>query len=245
MVAEALAGHPELEAQRDETLLRAVVQVALDPPALGVGGGDDARLGGAGVDDLCGQLRIGLGVQEQPGPVGVRDPHAVDEVPRGHDEQHADRHERDRLQPGVDVPEEHVDAVSRASRTRRGARIRLGGRRIASERQGEPDDPERELAREVRDVLPGLRLGHAGGDRRPGAVALAGAGSGRPRARRAGRRRARAPDRPWPRGVQDADQDRDPEQRDEECRCPSTAPRRGSRTTSCRGRGSGAGRRRA
>ena len=41
VVAQALAGHAELEAEGDEALLRAVVQVALDAAALGVGGGDD------------------------------------------------------------------------------------------------------------------------------------------------------------------------------------------------------------
>jgi hypothetical protein len=35
-------GEAERQGDADEALLRAVVQVALDPPALGVGGGDDA-----------------------------------------------------------------------------------------------------------------------------------------------------------------------------------------------------------
>ena len=35
-------GEAERHGDRDEPLLRAVVEVALDPPALGVGGGDDA-----------------------------------------------------------------------------------------------------------------------------------------------------------------------------------------------------------
>ena len=35
-------GEPERDGHRDEPLLRAVVEVALDPPPLGVGGGDDA-----------------------------------------------------------------------------------------------------------------------------------------------------------------------------------------------------------
>ena len=34
---------PELDRERDEPLLGAVVQVALEPPALGVAGADDAR----------------------------------------------------------------------------------------------------------------------------------------------------------------------------------------------------------
>ena len=113
VVAQALAGHAELEAEGDEALLRAVVQVALDAPALGVGGGDDPRLCGAGVDHLRRELGVGLGVQEQPRPVAVRDAHAVDEVPGGDDQQRADRHEEARLGEAVDVPEQDVDPARR------------------------------------------------------------------------------------------------------------------------------------
>ena len=41
-VADAAVDHPELQRHRDEPLLRAVVEVALQPPAFGVAGGDDA-----------------------------------------------------------------------------------------------------------------------------------------------------------------------------------------------------------
>ena len=44
---EQLAGEPELHRERDEVLLRAVVQVALDLAARLVGRGDDARTRGA------------------------------------------------------------------------------------------------------------------------------------------------------------------------------------------------------
>ena len=37
---ETLAGHAEVHGQRDQPLLRAVVQVAFDPAAFGVGRGD-------------------------------------------------------------------------------------------------------------------------------------------------------------------------------------------------------------
>jgi hypothetical protein len=40
---ELLAGQREVEPQGDEPLLRAVVEVALDPPPLGVAGLEDAR----------------------------------------------------------------------------------------------------------------------------------------------------------------------------------------------------------
>ena len=40
-VVGALLGHAQVQRERDEPLLRAVVQVALDPPPLGVRRGDD------------------------------------------------------------------------------------------------------------------------------------------------------------------------------------------------------------
>ena len=41
---DALARHAQVQRDGHEPLLRAVVQVALQAPALGVGGGDDPRL---------------------------------------------------------------------------------------------------------------------------------------------------------------------------------------------------------
>ena len=60
---------PQHQRERDEPLLRAVVQVALQPPALGVARGDDARA-------RRGELRARLGVgQRLGGELGeVRDP---------------------------------------------------------------------------------------------------------------------------------------------------------------------------
>ena len=57
--ADAALDHPQLERDGDEPLLRAVVEVALEPPPLRVAGGDDALARGA-------QLRepvLGLGLQ--------------------------------------------------------------------------------------------------------------------------------------------------------------------------------------
>ena len=42
-LAEALLEHPQLHGERDEPLLRAVVQVALQPPALGHARLEDAH----------------------------------------------------------------------------------------------------------------------------------------------------------------------------------------------------------
>ena len=52
---QALLGEPEGERHADQPLLGAVVQVALDAPALLVGGGDDALAGVAQVVDALAQ----------------------------------------------------------------------------------------------------------------------------------------------------------------------------------------------
>ena len=56
VAADVGADQPQLHGERDEPLLRAVVQVALQPPPLGVAGGDDA----AGATPAPRQPRLGL-----------------------------------------------------------------------------------------------------------------------------------------------------------------------------------------
>ena len=58
VLLELRADHAQVERDRHEPLLRAVVQVALEPPALGVAGLDDARA-------RRGQLLVGVGVRER------------------------------------------------------------------------------------------------------------------------------------------------------------------------------------
>ena len=58
VLLERRADQAQVERERHEPLLRAVVQVALEPPALGVAGLDDARARG-------GQLLVGVGVRER------------------------------------------------------------------------------------------------------------------------------------------------------------------------------------
>ena len=60
VVPDAVLEQPQLQRDPDQALLRAVVQVALEPPPLGVAGGDDPLARGLEL----GQLRLGLG--EQP-----------------------------------------------------------------------------------------------------------------------------------------------------------------------------------
>ena len=58
------AGEAELQARGDEALLGAVVQVALDPAARGVGGGDDP--GARGAQLLDARELDGLAAQRRP-----------------------------------------------------------------------------------------------------------------------------------------------------------------------------------
>jgi hypothetical protein len=55
IVVDARLGDAECHRHRDEPLLRAVVEVALDPPALGVGRGDDPLPRGAQIVDAVPQ----------------------------------------------------------------------------------------------------------------------------------------------------------------------------------------------
>ncbi len=59
--------HPQLQSERDEALLRPVVQVALDPPALPVGRRDDARARGG---ELGAALGVGDGGGDELGELG-------------------------------------------------------------------------------------------------------------------------------------------------------------------------------
>jgi hypothetical protein len=61
------AGKTQREREADQPLLGTVVQVALQPPALGVTGGDDPRAGGTQVLQLRRQFRLEpLVLQRQP-----------------------------------------------------------------------------------------------------------------------------------------------------------------------------------
>ena len=62
----ALLRHPEVQRERHQPLLRAVVQVALDPPPLRVGGGDDPRARVLELGDPGGQGGVGVRAEEQP-----------------------------------------------------------------------------------------------------------------------------------------------------------------------------------
>ena len=76
VAAHARLGQPEREADPEQPLLRTVVQVALEPPALGVAGRDDPRPRGAHLGELGAQLGLQAGVLHgQPcgGPHGLEE----------------------------------------------------------------------------------------------------------------------------------------------------------------------------
>ena len=105
-LAEFGPGDPQLEAQRDEPLLGAVMEVALDPPALEIPGLDDPCARGA---DLL-ELRFDLGRQ----PIVLdRQPHGAGN--RGDQARllEEDRVVDDRGLPDA-VPLEHRDGLARA-----------------------------------------------------------------------------------------------------------------------------------
>ena len=67
-------GELEREADPEQALLRAVVEVALEPPPLGVAGLDDARAGGAYLGELGAQLGLEARVLEREARGGARPP---------------------------------------------------------------------------------------------------------------------------------------------------------------------------
>ena len=67
-----LLGHPQVERERHEPLLRAVVKVALDAAPLGVGGGDDARARVLELRHLGGELGVGVRAEQLLGEPAVQ-----------------------------------------------------------------------------------------------------------------------------------------------------------------------------
>ena len=113
---QALPGEPDTQRGRDELLLSAVVQVPLDPAALGVRGGDDA---GPGLPHL-GQLRAepvlqpGV-VQQQAQPGGDRAHHRRVQLHRPVMHDHPDRRVPDRQPPPTRAGSGHTHARGSAA----------------------------------------------------------------------------------------------------------------------------------
>ena len=91
-VADVLAlgqpplGEAELHGERDQPLLRTVVQIALQPAALRVGRGDDARPGVLQRGDARGHLGIGRGAEQRARDGDVE----RDQAPHGEQEEQPD-----------------------------------------------------------------------------------------------------------------------------------------------------------
>ena len=155
---ELALGEPQRERERDEPLLGAVVQVALQPPALLRAGLDDARAGGAQLLDAGAQLGLqplvlhrqaggGRDRAQQVGLLGQR--HVVqdradapvlehDLGPRAH--RIAVRRQLDRMAVGVDPlalvlePEDEIERAV-AERVGQPAAQRAGAGRLAERQQ--------------------------------------------------------------------------------------------------------------
>ena len=72
-----VARHPERQAQRHQALLRAVMQVTLQPAPLGVTGLDDPRPGRAHLLKLSLDLRLQPGVLQRQARRGSRHTHQL------------------------------------------------------------------------------------------------------------------------------------------------------------------------
>ena len=152
-LGEPVLGEPDRQGDGHEPLLRAVVQVALEPPALRVGRGDDPRLRGGEPLDARGQHRVRARAEHEARERGVDARERLERLhrERRREDAHEQRHER--LRQRVDLHEPVLDAL--------GDRPVVEGRRDQPERDPEQrhrdhevHDPERERDHEVDEVLP-------------------------------------------------------------------------------------------
>nr|WP_229022919.1 hypothetical protein [Actinomarinicola tropica] len=155
VVREPLLRRAELHGQGDETLLRPVVQVALDPAALGLGGVD--RRGPAGLEARHGPLDLGVGVRAQQvaGDVAQqRGPEACRPRCGEHETGEADDGGRDRPGPGTHLEEAELGRAA-------GEGADVGGQREQNRRAGPEqhrggadDETDGEEEQQVADLLP-------------------------------------------------------------------------------------------
>ena len=93
--------HAQIEGERDEPLLGAVVEVALDAPPLAVGGGDDPRAGVLELRHAGGEHRVGVRAEQQAGEPGVEPPERSQRRDAEQQDQRAQRRDGERLAEGV------------------------------------------------------------------------------------------------------------------------------------------------
>ena len=94
--SDALLGHAQVQRERHEPLLRAVVQVALDPPPLGVRRGDDARARVLELVHLGGERGVGVRAEQLAGEPPVQPRERVQARYAEQQDQRAERHGGDR-----------------------------------------------------------------------------------------------------------------------------------------------------
>ena len=112
----ALLGHPQVEGERHEPLLCAVVEVALDAAALVVGRGDDARARVLELRHLRGELRVGVRPEQLHREPAVE---AAERSERGDPDQQnqgPEGHQRERLAERVHVQPRDPVPVGEAAR---------------------------------------------------------------------------------------------------------------------------------
>ena len=152
------AGEPEDERHRDEPLLGAVVEVALQAAALGVGGGDDAGARALEVLHAGGELGVGAGAEQGARHGGVHRGQRADRRQRHERGEGAQRHARQRLGEGVDGQRAQVGPVGE-HRVVRGREEQPERERDRRDRDDEAQDPHREREEQVDEVLPRRRVG--------------------------------------------------------------------------------------
>ena len=158
VVGEPRLRPAELHRQGDEPLLRAVVQVPLDPRALGLGRVHDPLPADLKLGDPRPQLRVAGRGQQPAGERGVGGPETPGERRGGkQDRQAGDGAERERLRSGEEVMPVHVGTAARqppgVKRKGEGHQARAPDR----DRQREADHADRQAEQGVADLAPRWR----------------------------------------------------------------------------------------
>jgi hypothetical protein len=154
---------PQVHGQGDETLLGAVVEVALDAAAFGLSRVDGPVAAGLEGLDPGPELAV-AGAEQRQGDRAVGGRHALDRPGGGHAQDRADHAGQEGLGQGVDdqVPAGVVDDQGRAAVARDPVPQRRRQQPDGGGPQGdgdhEPDHPDREQHHQVGQVLPGRRV---------------------------------------------------------------------------------------
>jgi hypothetical protein len=147
------------------------VQVSLDAAPLGVGGRDDAR---ARVLELChpgGQRGVGVRAEQLEGEPSVQAAQRTEARDPDEEDERSGGDQRQRLGERVDLEPGDPGVVGKR-RLEDGREQRPQARAEHDDRDGEREDPERQLEQQEGDVLPGGRVGSSRGHAAPPARPL-------------------------------------------------------------------------